>query len=151
MVKMKHDDEPRLTEAEIRAGVAKGLAKYGTLGLLEQFAMFMGSAQILELGLKNLLHRRYGVEFESIERWTLGRVAKQLEERGLRADFIALLRSVVDYRNHIAHEFLAMEAMLRSLAGGNAGRLEVGELEKGIYELEQLIFLADWCEEHDAW
>jgi hypothetical protein len=37
------------------------------------------------------------------------------------------------------------------LLGKNTGRLEIGQLEKGAFELEQLVFLINWCEEHDAW
>lgn len=47
-------------------------------------------------------------------------------------------------------ELLANEALLRSLLNKST-RLNVRELEKGIYEIEQLIFLHDWCEEHAAW
>ena len=113
--------------------------------------MFMGVAQILEIGLKGLLHRRFGVDIETMERWTLGKTAKTLKERGVRADFIQLLESVVDYRNYIAHELLANEAILRSLLSGESGRFEIRQLEKGTYELEQLMFLYDWTEEHQGW
>jgi hypothetical protein len=76
---------------------------------------------------------------------------KKLKEGGLRRDFVVLLESVVRYRNHIAHELLANHAMLRSILGGDDGRLEQRQLDKGIYELEQIVFLYDWCEEHNAW
>ena len=142
---------PSMTREEIQAGVRDRLARYKNLNLLERYAMFMGAAQILEFSLKGLLHRKYGVDPEDMERWTLGRTSSELENRGLRGDFIAYLKSVVGYRNHIAHEFLANEIMLRSLLGGDSGRLEVRELDKGIYELEQLMFLQSWCEAHNAW
>lgn len=86
-----------------------------------------------------------------MERWTLGRVAGALKERGLRQDFTVLLDSVVEYRNHIAHSLLANEMALQSLLGGRETRLETRQLEKGIYELEQLWFLYEWTEEHKAW
>lgn len=143
--------EPSLTTDEIRSGVGERLARYENLNLLEQYAMFMGTAQILEYSLKGLLHCKYAVDRESMERWTLGRTKEALQKQGLRGDFIALLNSVIGYRNHIAHEFLANEIALRSLLGGDAGRLEVRQLHKGIYELEQLMFLHNWCEAHDAW
>jgi hypothetical protein len=75
----------------------------------------------------------------------------ELSKCGLRQDFILLLESVVTYRNYIAHEFLANDAMLRSILDGDSGRLELRRLEHGIYELEQIVFLYDWCEEHKAW
>jgi hypothetical protein len=77
-------------------------------------------------------------------------VARLLRERGLRPDFIGLLESVVAHRNHIAHSLLASQVMLHSLAAGDA-RFERRALERGIYELEQLWFLYEWTEEHDAW
>jgi len=143
--------EPRLEEREIQEQVHKRLAKYEKLNLLERFAMFMGMAQILEAGLKNLLVRRYNYAHENMERWTLGKITNELKDSGLRKDFVVLLESVVMYRNHIAHELLANEAMLKTLLGGDAGRLEIRQLEKGIYELEQILFLHDRCEEHNAW
>jgi hypothetical protein len=61
------------------------------------------------------------------------------------------LDSVVGYRNYVAHELLANEALRRSILGTEHSVREPKELVKGIYELEQLAFLHDWCEEHDAW
>ena len=143
--------ESSLSREQIAAGVAERLKKYESLSFLESFAMFMGVAQILEIGLKGLLHKRFGFDIQRMERWTLGRTATTLKERGLRSDFIQLLESVVDYRNYIAHELLANEAILRSLLSGESGRFEIRQLEKGTYELEQLMFLYDWTEEHRGW
>ena len=143
--------EPRLEAHEIMGQVFKRIEKYEKLNVLEQFAMFMGMAQMLELALKQLLTRSYKYDFEKIEKWTLGKTTKELKTCGLRTDFIALLESVVKYRNYIAHEFLANDTILRSLLGGDSGRLQLRHLEKGIYELEQIMFLYDWCEKHDAW
>ena len=142
---------PALTGAEIRAAVFQRLEKYNKLGFLEHFAMFMGMAQILEFGLKGLLLRKYGVEHEVTERWTLGKSGHELKARGLRPDFCALLESVVSYRNYIAHEILADHALFASLSGRTSARFEVRELEKATYELEQRMFLHDWCEENNEW
>lgn len=135
----------------ISDAVGPRLKRYEVLNVLEQFAMFMGRAQLLEAGLKQLLIRRYQCDPEAMKKWTLGTTLRELRERGLRSDFIQLLESVVEYRNYIAHELLFNDAMLRSILGGDSGRLELRQLEKGIYELEQLLFLYDWCEEHNAW
>ena len=143
-------EEPSLRQEEIQSEVSRRLKRYENLNFLEQFAMFMGVAQVVELSLKQLLHRRYAVEFESLEHSSLGQVARLLRERGLRPDFIALLESVVAHRNHIAHSLLASQVMLHSLAAGDA-RFERRVLDRGIYELEQLWFLYEWTEEHDAW
>ncbi len=144
------NDSPSLAPEQIQSEVWRRLSKYERLNFFEQFAMFMGVAQLLETSLKDFLHRRYGVDFESLEPSTLGQVARQLRDHGLRPDFLALLDSVVDYRNHIAHSLLADQATLQALGAGEA-RFEVRQLEKGIYELERLCFLFQSTEEHDAW
>jgi hypothetical protein len=131
--------------------VRKRLEKYKKLNVLEQFTMFMGMAQILEAGLKSVLVRRYNYAHEKMEKWTLGKTVSELKGSSLRQDFVVLLESVVTHRNHIAHELLANEAMLKTLLGGDAGRLELRQLEKGIFELEQILFLHEWCEKHNAW
>lgn len=142
---------PSLTAEEIRTGVWARLEKYKKLSLLEHFAMFMGIVQVLELNLKLLLHRRFQLDLDAMERWTLGRVSTELKNRGVRPDFTQLLDSLVGYRNHIAHSLLANEMLLRDLLGGRPTRFEVRELQKGTYELEQLWFLYEWTEAHDAW
>lgn len=139
-----------LTVKDIQQAVSKRLVHYDKLNLLEQFAMFMGKAQLLELAMKQLLARRYDYEFDDIERWTLGRTARELKQYGLRKDFVALLESVVKHRNFIAHELLASKALVTALTGTTA-RFVTRPLEHGIYELEQIMFLHDWCEKRNAW
>ena len=146
-----HQKEPSLSTEQIRDGVAARLDKYRGRNLFERFAMFMGMAQLLELTLKGLLHHRYGVDPDSMERWTLGRVSNALKERQLREDFTTLLDSVVVYRNHIAHELLVNELVLRDLTGGKETRLESRHLDKGIYEVEQLMLLYEWTDERGGW
>ncbi|EKG83520.1 hypothetical protein VCHE16_3588, partial [Vibrio paracholerae HE-16] len=118
--------------------------------MLEQYALFMGKAQLLEFYLKNLLFRLFDVPIERSEKWTLGKTKNELKTQGLRPDFIEFLSSVVDYRNHMAHEFLTNDAIIQSFAEfSNHKRFR--ELYKAIYELEQLIVLYDWCEENQGW
>lgn len=147
---MPHKKPKALTGKDIHRAVFKRVAHYDNLNFLEQFAMFMGKAQLFEIALKQLLARRYDYEFDQIERWTLGRTARELKERGLRKDFIDLLWSVVEHRNFIAHELLASEAFVTALTGKTA-RFVRRPLVHGIYELEQIMFLHDWCEKHNAW
>jgi len=142
--------DPYLSAKEIEKAVNKKLEGYKNLSFLEQYAMFMGKAQILELGLKGLLARKYEVPFESMEKWTLGRVKNELSQRGLRQDFIAYLSSVVDYRNYIVHELLVNNAITKSIANFSDRKL-YGDFFRGVYELEQIIVLYDWSEKHDAW
>ncbi len=125
--------EPSLSGEEIKLLVSQKLKAYKNLGFLEQYAMFMGKAQILEFGLKSLLTRKYSVPWETMEKWTLGRVKNELEQKGLHPDFIALLNSVVEYRNYIAHELLANNALISSMVEMSP-RMGAGELWKGIYE-----------------
>lgn len=145
------EDEPYLKAQEIQAIVFKRVKKYDSLSFLEQYAMFMGKAQVLEMGLKSLLVRKYSFEPEQIEKLTLGQTTRELEKYGLRADYIALLKRVVEHRNYIAHELLVNNAILNSLLDGESGNLGAREFQHGIYALEQAIFLYDWTEEHNAW
>src|SRR6266853_3118278 len=110
----------------------------------------MGKAQVLELGLKGLLARRFGYDFEQMERWTLGRTTEELKKQGLRTDFVALLKSLLKLRNFIAHELLLSDALMK-LHAGRTMRSSRRPLEHGIYELEQILLLHDWIEEHGAW
>ena len=112
--------------------------------------MFMGMAQLLEIRLKQLYSERSSTDIEELERWTMGRTIRTLAETGLRPDLIEFLESVRDYRNYIAHEYLANVALLRDLIGANIGRLEAKHFERGVYELEQVIVLFDWCEDNHS-
>ena len=140
-----------LTSDEIHSRVVEQLKKYESLNLLERVGLFMGKTQLLEFGLKHLLCGRLACEFDKIEHWPLGRVADELDKSRLRPDFIDVLRSFVKYRNHIAHELLANNAMRKYLSKGDSGRFEVRILERAAYELERLLVLFDWCEENKGW
>lgn len=140
----------QLTPKEIERTLSKRLKPYDKLSFLEQFAMFMGKAQILELGLKGLLARRYGGDFDRMERWTLGRTTKELKQCGVRNDFINLLESLVEHRNFVAHELFVGDALAK-LFTGISTRGARRPLQRAIYELEQILILHDWLEEHSAW
>lgn len=144
------EESPSLSGEEIHNAVEKKLKSYDGLSFLEQYALFMGKAQILELGLKGLLARKYAIPFESMGKWTLGRVKNELSKKGLRPDFIAYLGSFVDYRNYIAHELLVNNAITTSLANFSDRKL-YGDFFRAIYELERIIILYDWTEEHNVW
>ena len=131
-----------ISPEEIRDEVYRRLKTYEDLSLMEHFAMFMGKAQILEFGLKNLLVELYGYQWEKIKARTLGHTCR---------DFIALLEAFVGYRNYIAHEFLLNSSLLRSILRDDIGRLEIKHLERGTILLEQLIFLYDRTSERDWW
>lgn len=128
-----------------------GLTSYANRNSFECFALLMGKAQILEFGLKSLLARLCSIEFGEMDKWTLGRIAHELESRGFRADYVALLKEFVQHRNYFAHEMLANRAMFRSLATDISERFEFKQLQKPAFDLERLLILHDWCVEHDAW
>lgn len=140
-----------LSASEIRKGTNRRLTKYEKLGFLEHFAMFMGMTQILELNLKRLLSEWGEYDFDAMDRWTLGRVARELRQSGLREDFLVLLDGVVAHRNYVAHELLANEMMLVVLMRGNTGRWGRHDLYRATYELEQLMFLHDVTAKYKAW
>lgn len=139
-----------LSGEQIKAEVLAKLDQYKGRSVLEQYAIFMGKAQILEFGLKGLLARKFNVSHEAMGRWTLGRTKNELRDRGLRPDFIRFLESVVDHRNNMAHEFLVNTEITRSIANFS-DRKVYGDLFRALYELEQIIILHDWCEVNNGW
>ena len=139
-----------LSGEQIKKEVLAKLDQYEDRSVLEQYAIFMGKAQILEFGLKGLLARKFNVPLEDMELWTLGRTRTELRQRGLRSDFIRFLDSVVDHRNNMAHEFLVNTEIVRSIANFSERKLN-GDLFRALYEIEQIIILHDWCEENDGW
>jgi hypothetical protein len=72
----------------------------------------------------------------------LGRVKKELRDKGLHPDFIALIKSIVEHRNYIAHEFLANNAMTQSMANFSDRKL-YGDLFRATFKLEPIIILYD--------
>lgn len=142
MTAKQTEDYPSLSDEEISKFVHERLNAYKGLSILEKYAMFMGKAQILELGLKGLLTRKFGVDPESMEKLTLGSVKNELEQRRLRPDFITLLSRVVDYRNYFAHDFLMDNAITKSMANFSDRKLHCC-LIRATYELEQIIILYD--------
>lgn len=144
-------NEEKDQRIDIRPELKKRLDVYEKLSFAEQFAMYMGKAQILEIGLKGVLAEKFGHDFEEMEKWTLGIVRRKLEEEKIRPDFLMLLKSVVKARNFIAHDILAAEAMIGALLGDNKFTKNHRELSKAVFELEQLILHFDLNQEHDAW
>ena len=139
-----------LSGEQIKKEVLAKLDQYEDRSVLEQYAIFMGKAQILEFGLKGLLARKFNVPLEDMELWTLGRTKNELRQRGLRPDFVGFLDSVVDHRNNMAHEFLVNTEITRSIANFSDRKLH-GDLFRALYELEQIIIIYDWCEANDGW
>ncbi len=135
-----------LSFKQAHAIVARRMRKYEKFNFLESFAMFMGKAQIVELGMKNILTAKYGYDDERTERWTLGRVITELRGCGLREDFVGLIENLKDRRNYIAHEMLANDALLRRLAGRGAHRIAGKSLSQGLYVVETAIVVHNFLQ-----
>lgn len=143
-VVIKRRDKKPLSGKRIHAIVVRRLRKIDDFSFLESFAMFMGKAQLVELGLKRILTGKYGYDENKIERWSLRRVVEELSERGLRKDFLHLMEDLIEHRNYIAHEMLADDALLRRLAGGGAQRVAWKRLSHGLYLVERVIVVHDF-------
>jgi len=140
-----------MSAAMIKYRVGRRLSRYMGISYLEHFALFMGGVQVLEMHHKVLLAERYGKDLDQMERWTLGRINKEMLAAGIRPDYCAFLSELVTKRNFIAHEMLANNALLRSLSSGFSPRQERKVLDPATYELEQLFVLAAWCDKYDGW
>jgi hypothetical protein len=138
----------RLTRKQIISQVGKRLLKNEKLNFLENFAMFMGKAQIVEMALKQRLVNEYAYDEDEIERWTLGTAIKELEKCGLRKDFIALLDELNEHRKYIAHDLLAGDALMRNLIGPEAQRFAWKSLQRGLYAVEVVIVVHDFLYGH---
>ena len=84
-------------------------------------------------------------------KWTLGRIARELEARGARKDYVDYLKDFVKERNYIAHEMLADNLIFKSVAGDISERFEFKQLQKPAFDLERLLIVYDWLEENKAW
>ena len=144
-------ENPKIEKHEIQDEVKKRLAKYEKLSFLEEYAMYLGVTQFLEFSLKSLLVRKFNYDLDDLEKKSLGQTKELLKKNKVRNDFIYLLESVIDYRNYIAHELLFNRAIISEYIPNNHYDKDYRLLHKAIYELEQLVFLLEWTNEHDAW
>lgn len=152
---MAEKDNLHLKRDEIRNRVNKRIEKYKNLNFFEEFAMFLGTAQMLEFWLKKLLEEKFNYEYDTMEKWTLGKIANELEENDLRKDFIVLLKNVVKHRNYIAHELIAnlglIQVNFKDIIPEKHYSKDHRLLHKAILGIEELVFLFDWTNENDAW
>lgn len=154
-MKRSKKEEAILSKEDIRKGTSKGLEKYKNLSFMERYAMYMGVSQILELGLKKLLHDTFGYDFDKMEKWTLGKTHIELVKNKLRPDFLYLLKNTVENRNYIAHEILANKLLFHEILGYNIPAnhydKESRRLDKFTIELEELVFLFEWTSSNNGW
>jgi hypothetical protein len=97
--------------------IDRSMSHLSKLNFLENYAMFMGKAQLIEFSLKKILFKRYRCSESRLERLTLGVAIAELERLGMRKDFVALLRELKDVRNDMAHDFLANHMSFVALDG----------------------------------
>jgi hypothetical protein len=86
---------------------------------LEQYAIFMGRAQIVEMALKRILMKRYKYGEKRLNTMTLGAAIYELKSRGFDPRFTSILDELNKYRVSMVHEFLATDALITSLVGKN--------------------------------
>ncbi|MBF0674659.1 hypothetical protein [Pseudomonas sp.] len=144
-------DKPELTGEEIQKEIFRRFEKYNEKPFFECFALYLGTAQILEFALKKLLEEEFNVPAEQTEHKTLGQTRVKLEEIGLRSDYTELLKIVVKDRNHAAHELLANQAVIGSLGIELSEHFQFKELNPLIYNLEKAVFLFDYMRHNKAW
>lgn len=138
-----------LTPTKLQNKIIKNLTTIEKMSFLEQYAIFMGKSQIVELSLNGLLIHKYKYKEAKVEKFTLGTIIYELEKSGLRPDLIALLKELLKYRNSLAHEFLGVTAMGNKLAGNNFEKLQYKELHHALYQVEQVIHVYDFLNENN--
>lgn len=143
----------KLDQNTIQKGTLAGLKKYENLNFLEKYAMYMGVAQILEMRLKQILTKNFDEEFEKLENFTLGQTIFKLKTGGMRKDFVSYAESVKDTRNYITHELILNKVIWLSLVENNPEYYSKDDrgLDKGIYEIEQLMFILEWNDKNGEW
>jgi hypothetical protein len=135
----------RLSAKQVHSRVVRRLRKNDSLNFLENFAMFLGKAQLVELALKRILMTKYGYEEgRRLTRLTLGQAITELKNCGLRKDFIALLEDLNEHRIYIAHELLADDALMQKLAGAKTRLLALKLLDRALYAVETVIVVHDF-------
>jgi hypothetical protein len=122
--------------------IDKSMKRYSKFNFLENYAIFMGKAQLLEFSLKKILIRRYRYGERKLERMTLGRAIAELERLGMRKDFVSQLRQLNSHRIKMAHEFLTDFLHLVSL-DRRFGRLLVRPLNHALWTVEETIHVFD--------
>ena len=140
-----------LSGEEIQNEVFRLMEKYNEKSFLEQFAIYLGTAQILEFGLKKLLISLFNATEEDLERKNFGQTRAELEKCGLRADYTELLKEVVSDRNYAAHELLSNNALLSSFNVTFSENMQFKEFKHFIYRLERAVFIFDYIQHNKAW
>lgn len=141
--KLSHITERKVAQKEHLAILSNRMDKYSKLGYFERYAMYMGVAQLFEIGLKNLLVNSHGYEEAKLERKSLGHIVDELEKKKICPGLIPFLRDVVDERNYIAHHLLASDFLFHEMLKKPIGTYskEQRRLMRATYNLEQAVYI----------
>lgn len=124
--------------------IDKSMKRYRNYNFLESYAVFMGRAQAVEWGLKRILRRKYRLGDRRLDRMTLGGAIGELARRGMRPDFIGVLRELNKVRNNMAHEFLLNFSLMISIDRRWAGsHSHMRSLSRAMFEAERSIHVFD--------
>jgi len=137
----------RLTSNMLQKKFWKSMRRYDKLNFLESYAMFMGRVQVVEFALKKILRRKYRYGYRKLEKMTLGGAIAELGQKGLRPDFVCLLKELNKHRINMAHEFLADHFHLVSLRK-DFGHLSMKPLRHAIWKVEETIQVFDHLNEY---
>lgn len=138
-----------LIQEQLLKKIAENLSFIEKMSFLEQYAIFMGKAQLVELELSGLLIRKYNYDEEEIGKYTLGKIIGELQKHKLRPDFVELLKELLKYRNSLAHEFLGVTAMGNKLDGGDFEKLQYKELRYALVKVEEVVHVYDFLSENE--
>jgi len=139
-----------LTSDEISKRVSKSLRLLDKItSFYEAYGIFMAKAQLVEFELKGLLTRKFKYAEEELDEKTLGWTILELGKRGLRLDFVFLLRSFLEHRNELAHDLLVNDLLVKKLVGVRGQRFAEKTLHKAHRDAEEVIQVYDWLNAHN--
>jgi hypothetical protein len=137
----------KLTPQILMRRISHGLTYMSRLSFLENYAMFMGKAQLVEFSLKKILSVRGRYSQSRLKRMTLGGAISELEKLGVRGDFALLLRELNKFRIDLAHEFLVGHLSLVVL-DARFGRLSWRPLRDALAKVEETIHVYDFLNQN---
>src|SRR5215475_10446269 len=147
MERRKKRRDKRLTARMVMNKVGKRLAKLERMNFLECYAVFMSKAQLVEFALKKILFKKYRYGKRRLEKMTLGVAIAELEQRGLRKDFVSLLWRLNKHRKKMAHEFLADHSHMVAL-DRRFGHLSLKPLRNALWKVEETIQVFDFLNQN---
>ena len=140
---------PKNNKVNITKTILDKLDYLDNLNTQEQYAVFLGKVQIIELGLQKVLVSHYSYNENKIETFTLGQLIGSLEKSNAQKVFIELLKELNDRRKYIVHHLFKDQAIMLNLMGKEKRikdflqRKEEKMLFHGFVAVENIIYLYD--------